>query len=173
MIINHRCFLAPCDKPKHTGPAHRRGTCEQCTGAVPARTSTLTTQICVVKHFRGRCTCCYHRNISRIHSVCMHTKCEHSVPADWASCDYSYCRHHPAAPHCTQFALYPSASVAACGSTPQACSLLLTNCPATAGGRLSAVQSLVCGVVLRRQSFERRLAVFSSSLQAAISIIDY
>jgi len=50
---------------------------------------------------------------------------------------------------------------------------LLTNCPATAGGRLSAVQSLVCGVVLRRQSFERRLAVFSSSLQAAMSTIDY
>jgi len=38
--------------------------------------------------------------------LCRHA--EHSIPADWASSDYSCYRHDPAAPHHTQFALYPS-----------------------------------------------------------------
>jgi len=48
------------------------------------------------------------KTFPRSQRVRPHAKCEHNVWVDWASSNYSYCRHHPAAPHRTQFALYSS-----------------------------------------------------------------
>jgi len=57
---------------------------------------------------------------------------EHGIPADWTSRDYSYHHHYSAAPHCTQFVMYPFMPAAfcymrpsadVCGATLQACSL--------------------------------------------------
>jgi len=49
------------------------------------------------------------KTFPRPERVRWHVECdEHDVLADCASGDYSYHRHQPAAPHATQFALYPS-----------------------------------------------------------------
>jgi len=84
---------------------------EWCTGRVPARTSNA-----------HHCDVCG-KTLPR--PDCM--RCERNVPADWASSNYSYYHRHLAAPHRTQFALYPSIpagfgymspSAAACGAPP-------------------------------------------------------
>jgi len=63
-------------------PANWQGTCERCTGAVPARTSTFTTATRVVRRFRGRSVCIGMRSAS--------------TDWKWARYDYLYYHHHPA-----------------------------------------------------------------------------
>jgi len=123
-------------------PANWQGTCKWYTGAVPARTSTFTTAMRVLKRFRGWSVCVGMRSAS--------------TDWNWARDDYLYYHHHEATPHHTQFTSYPSTparcsnmspSAAACGAAPPVWSLLRRpHCCL----RHSAVRGPVSGVVLRQ-----------------------
>jgi len=126
-------------------PANLLGTCEWFTGVVPTRTSVLATVTCAVKRF-----CC--------RSACWHAELEHSVPSDWASCDYSYYHHHLATPHHIQFALYTSPLVAACWAAPWSCS------PFAAATLPFGVQSAESGLLDSRSNGDRPYSVAACQL---------
>jgi len=85
--------------PDNSNHPQRCRRCQRCPATI-VHTSKLVEHRCAA----GKDVCAQHCEVCAKTSpwpecVRQHAEREHTVPADWASCDYSY--HHPAAPHCT------------------------------------------------------------------------
>jgi len=149
-------------------PANHFATCKWCTDTVPARTSSLTSEMCVVKCFCGR---------SSTNSVGMSSANKMFQLTGQAATTHTITitkpnltAHSLPCTHLHPFGYKPP-SVAACGATPQACSLFpADHTAATLPFRVQSAQS--CFTINCQSSRDRQCSVAACCLLCQSSIIN-